>query len=32
MHRMRKGQVRWLCGEDVRGQIRFTEHLFGLAE
>ena len=29
---MRKGQVRWLCGDDVRCQNRFVEKLFGLAE
>jgi transposase, IS6 family len=28
---IRKGQVRWLAGNDVRGQIRFIGKLFGLA-
>lgn len=31
MHMMRKGQVRWLPGDDVLGQIRFVHRLFGLA-
>jgi transposase, IS6 family len=31
IHMMRKGQVRWVSGEDVRCQIRFIGKLFGLA-
>ena len=31
IHMMRKGQVRWVSGEDVRSQIRFIDKLFGLA-
>ena len=31
VHMMRKGQVRWVSGEDVRCQIRFIDKLFGLA-
>jgi transposase, IS6 family len=32
MNMMRKGQVRWVSGDDVRFQIRFIEKLFGLAD
>ena len=31
MHMMRKGQVRWIAGNDVRRQIQFINNLFGLA-
>ena len=31
VHMMRKGQVRWLPGHDVRRQIRFVDQLFGLS-
>jgi transposase, IS6 family len=31
IHMMRKGQVRWVSGEDVRCQIRFIGKLFELA-
>jgi IS6 family transposase len=31
IHMMRKGQVRWVSGDDVRCQIRFIGKLFGLA-
>jgi transposase, IS6 family len=31
MHMIRKGQVRWLSGSDVRRQIRFIEEIFELA-
>ena len=31
VHMMRKGQVRWVAGEDVRRQIQFVDKLFGLA-
>jgi transposase-like protein len=30
-HMMRKGQVRWLRGDDVHGQIRFIHKIFDLA-
>src|SRR5690349_448934 len=30
IHMMRKGQVRWVKGNDVGRQIRFIEKLFGL--
>jgi transposase, IS6 family len=30
IHRMRKGQVRWVSGEDLRSQIRFIGKWFGL--
>jgi hypothetical protein len=30
MHMIRKGQVRWVRGSDVRRQIRFIEKLFEL--
>jgi transposase, IS6 family len=32
MNIIRKGQVRWLRGDDVRYQIRFIRKLFGLAD
>jgi transposase-like protein len=28
---MRKGQIRWLPGQDVQRQIRFLDRLFGLS-
>ena len=31
MNIIRKGQIRWLNKDDVRGQKRFIERLFGLA-
>jgi IS6 family transposase len=31
VHMMRKGQVRWVAGDDVRRQIHFIDKLFGLA-
>jgi IS6 family transposase len=31
VHRMRKGQVRWLPGHDVKHQLQFVDKLFGLA-
>jgi transposase-like protein len=31
VHMMRKGQVRWVAGDDVRRQIQFIDNLFGLA-
>jgi transposase-like protein len=31
MHMMRKGQVRWLRGNDVHGQIQFIHKIFDLA-
>ena len=31
MNIIRKGQIRWLDKDDVRGQKRFIERLFGLA-
>jgi transposase-like protein len=31
MHMMRKGQVRWVAGDDVRRQLQFINKLFGLA-
>ena len=31
MHMIRKGQVRWVSGSDVRRQIQFIEKLFELA-
>ncbi len=31
VHRIRKGQVRWLPGHSVQRQIRFVEQLFGLS-
>jgi transposase, IS6 family len=31
MHMIRKGQVRWLSGSDVRRQIRFLPRIFELA-
>jgi transposase-like protein len=31
MHRLRKGQLRWIAGDDVRRQLRFVNKLFGLA-
>ena len=30
MHMIRKGQVRWVSGSDVRRQIQFIEKLFEL--
>jgi hypothetical protein len=30
MHMIRKGQVRWLSGDDVRRQIQFIQKLFEL--
>jgi hypothetical protein len=31
VHMMRKGQVRWLPGHDVKRQLQFVDKLFGLA-
>jgi transposase, IS6 family len=31
MHMIRKGQVRWLKKGDIAGQVRFVNHVFGLA-
>jgi transposase, IS6 family len=31
MNIIRKGQIRWVAKNDVRGQIRFTERMFGIA-
>ena len=31
MNMIRKGQVSWLAKEDVVGQVRFIERIFGLA-
>jgi transposase-like protein len=31
IHMIRKGQVRWVNGNDVRRQIQFIEKLFELA-
>ena len=31
MHIIRKGQIRWVAKNDVRGQIRFIERTFGIA-
>jgi transposase-like protein len=31
MHMLRKGQVRWIAGDDVRRQLRFVNKLFDLA-
>ena len=31
MHRIRKGQVRWISGKDVRKQNQFIDKLFDLA-
>ena len=31
MHMIRKGQIRWLKKGDIAGQIRFVNHIFGLA-
>jgi hypothetical protein len=28
---LRKGQLRWIAGDDVRRQLRFVNKLFGLA-
>jgi hypothetical protein len=28
---MKKGQVRWIAGDDVARQLRFVDMLFGLA-
>ena len=28
---LRKGQVRWMSGTDVRGQNQFVDRVFGLA-
>ena len=30
MHMIRKGQVRWVSGDDVRRQIQFIQKLFEL--
>ena len=30
IHKMRKGQVRWVNGKDVRVQVRFIGQLFGV--
>ena len=30
VHMMRKGQVRWVAGKDVRRQIQFVDKLFGV--
>src|SRR5438034_24715 len=31
MHMIRKGQIRWLPKGDTVGQVRFVNHIFGLA-
>jgi len=31
MHMIRKGQVRWVCGAEVRRQNQFIDQLFDLA-
>jgi hypothetical protein len=31
MHRIRKGQIRWLKKGDIAGQVRFINRVFGLA-
>ena len=31
IHRIRKGQARWVSGSDVRQQIQFINKLFGVA-
>ena len=31
MHMIRKGQARWISGDDVRKQNRFIDQLFDLA-
>jgi transposase-like protein len=31
MHMIRKGQARWVCGNDVRKQNQFIDQLFDLA-
>ena len=31
MHMVRKGQVRWLAKDDIAGQVKFIESLFGIA-
>ena len=31
MNMVRKGQVRWLAKDDIVGQVKFIESLFGIA-
>jgi IS6 family transposase len=31
VHMIRKGQIRWLAGNDLFRQIKFIDHLFDLA-
>ncbi len=31
MHMIRKGQIRWLQKDDIAGQVRFVNRVFGLA-
>lgn len=31
LHMMRKGQLKRISGEDVVGQVKFVESLFGIA-
>jgi transposase-like protein len=32
MNMIRKGQVKWLAKDDVAGQVRFVERLFGIQD
>jgi transposase-like protein len=32
MHMMKKGQVRWIAGDDLRRQLQFVDKLFGLTD
>ena len=31
VHMIRKGQIRWVAGNDLRRQTKFIDHLFDLA-
>jgi hypothetical protein len=31
VHMIRKGQIRWVAGDDLPRQIKFIDHLFNLA-
>jgi hypothetical protein len=31
VHMIRKGQIRWVAGDDLPRQIEFIDHLFDLA-
>ena len=31
VHRIRKGQIRWVAGDDLPRQVKFIDHLFDLA-